>query len=214
MYRLYWSEGTACLAPQAVLEEGGLAHELVVVDTTRGEHRRPEFLAVNPAGKVPALVLPDGEILTESAAISLYLAEKHGLEEIVPAAADRGRGRFLRWLFYLTVTLQETYKPFYYPERWSDGPEDAPRIRARAEERILECWQPVEAHLAANGPYVLGDRYSLADIYITMIASWHETPEALTARFPAVAACIGLVSARPAIARCLAQQETVSVGRV
>ncbi|WP_223475470.1 glutathione S-transferase family protein [Oricola indica] len=214
MYRLYWAEGTASFAPQAVLEEAGLAYELVRIDTTKGEHGKPDYLAINPAGRVPALELPDGAILTESAAISLYLAERHGLEEIAPAVMDPDRGTFLRWLFYLAVTLQEAYKPFYYPERWSADPGDRPRIRARAAERIIECWQPVEAHLAANGPYHLGERFSLADIFVLMNSTWHVTPEQLVERFPAVGRCIALASKRPVIARCLAQQKRVSVGRL
>ncbi len=212
MYKLFWAEGTASFAPHAVLEEAGVAYELAVVDFAAGEQRSPAYLAVNPLGKVPALVLPDGGVLTEAAAICLFLGERLQLTHLVPALDDPLRGRFLQDLFYLSTTLQEAYKRVYYPRRFSSDPADAPRIQARAREALMECWQAVERHLAAEGPFHLGDRFSLLDLYTTMLATWFTPQDELFGACPGVAACHREVAQRPAVARCLSRQRQVSVG--
>ncbi len=85
MYRLYWAAGTGAIAPEVMLEAAGTAFERIVVDLAAGEHRRADYLAVNPVGEVPALVLPDGTVVTESAAIVLLLGERRN--------RPRARGR-------------------------------------------------------------------------------------------------------------------------
>ncbi len=206
MYRLYFCAGTAAFGPQAVLEEAGLPHELVILDTAAGAQRRPDYLAINPLGNVPALITPEGEVLYETAAVMLYLADRHGLEDLAPPVGHALRGLFYRSLFYLSNTLQTDYKRDYYPERFSTDAADAPRIKTKARETLAESWRLVEAQLAAAGPYHLGERFSLADIYLVMLATWSEPIEELLSACPAVARCFELVAARPAVRRCLEQQ--------
>ena len=214
MYKLYWTEGTASFAPQAILEEGGLDYELVKIDTVRGEHRSSAYLAINPAGKVPSLILPDGEVMYEAAAICLHLAEHHNLDDLAPHAGHALRGQFLRSLFYLSCTVQEAYKQFYYPERYSTRPEDAVNIRAKSLDTLLEVWHPVDLHLAANGPYHLGERFSLVDIYMVMLLTWHPDTQGLLSVFPGVNKCYNLVCPKPAVSKCLGMQQRLSVGRI
>ena len=123
------------------------------------------------------------------------------------------RGLFLRSLLYLTNTVQNDYKRYYYPERFSTDPADAPRIKAKALEALVDSWRPVDAHLAAHGPYHLGARFSLADIYLVMLATWFEPMAALFERFPAVRRCYDEASRRPAVRKCLAQQGDISVAQ-
>lgn len=209
MYKLYWAEGTASFAPHAVLEEAGVPYELAVVDLAAGEQRSPAYLAVNPRGKVPALLLPEGGVLSEAAAICLYLAERLELSELVPAPDDPLRGRFLESLFYLSTTLQEAYKRVYYPKRFSSDPADA---EARGREALMDCWRAVEAHLAAGGPFHLGARFSLLDLYTTMLATWFVPQDELFRACPAVAGCYRRTAERPAVAHCLSRQRRVSRG--
>ncbi len=214
MYILYWSEGTASFAPHVVLEEANLDYELINIDIASGENRTLEYLAINPLGKVPSLVLPDGQILYEAAAIILFLAEHHELGDLAPPVEHELRGLFLRSLFYLSNTVQDTYKRFYYPERFSTDPLDAPKIKAKSIEALLDCWKPVDAHLAANGPYHLGERFSLVDIYMVMLVTWFLPMEQLLETFPAIKGCYGIVSQRPAIESCLARQKHIGVGKL
>mgnify|MGYP002633000473 CR=1 FL=1 len=196
-YVLYGCPESATFGPQAVLEDAGLAYTLETVDIASGDSHTPEYLAISPPGYVPALKLEDGSVMYEAAAIMLYLADHHGLKDLAPGFNEPGRARFLRSLFYLTNTVQEAYKHYYYPERFTTEAAEAPHIKARSLELLLERWQVVEDDLSASGPWVLGDRYSLADIYVVMLASWHPDPEMLYERFPAIRRCRELVAARP-----------------
>ena len=214
MYKLFWAKGTASFGAQAVLEEGGLEYELIRVDITSGEHIRPEYLAINPLGKVPALILPDGQHMYEVAAIMLYLAEHHKMDKLAPGFDDPLRGLFYRSLFHLTNTVQTNYKRFYYPERFSTDPADAPRIKAKAVEDLIADWRPVDDHLAQGGPYHLGQQFSLVDIYLVMLATWFRPMDELLQTFPAVRRCYELVAQRAAIAKCLQQQPDLSLGKI
>jgi len=214
MYTLYWSEGTASFGPQAVLEEAGLKYQLIKIDTTSGEHNKPEYLAINPLGKVPALVLPDGQSLYEAAAIMLYLADHHHVDDLAPPVDDPLRGLFYRSLFYLSNTVQTDYKRFYYPERFSTDAADAQRIKEKSVATLIADWRPVNDHLAAKGPYHLGQRFSLVDIYLLMLATWFAPIGDVLKTFPAVRRCYQRVRQRPAVERCLQQQRHLSLGKV
>lgn len=203
MYKLYWAPATAALAPHAVLEELGAAYELVAVDLRGGEHRTPAYLAFNPGGYVPTLVTGEGQVLTESAAIVLALCDRHPEAGLLPVPGDPDRARLYRWLFYLTNTVQGTYKYYYYPARYSTEPADAPRIKAKARGDLIARWRPVDEYLAKEGPYLLGERYSAGDIYLAMLATWFEPKQELFASFAGIKRCFDLVAERPAVRRVL-----------
>ncbi len=203
MHMLYWAPGTAAFAPQAVMEEIGLEYALRPVDLAAGEHRSPEYLAMNPAGYVPTLVADDGQILYESAAIVLYLCDQHPQAALAPAPGEAARGRFYRCLFYLTNTVQEAYKRHYYPQRYSTDEGDAPRIKAQADRHLRERWAVVDRTLAEAGPYHLGDRYSAADLYMVMLATWYEPPRALLEEFANVRRCYERVAEQSAVRRVM-----------
>jgi len=201
MYKLYWAPDTAALAPQAVLEEAGLPHSLELVDLRKDEQFAESYLKINPAGYVPSLVGEDGEVLHESAAIVLALCYRHGLTDLAPASDAPESGLFFRSLFFLTNSIQNIYKCYYYPERYSTDAEDAPKIKAKAREKLLERWRLVDAHLRDHGPFHLGERYSACDLYMVMLATWFEPPEVLFRECPAVAHCYDLAMQRPALAK-------------
>lgn len=203
MYKLYWCRGTAALAPQLVLELAGLPYETITVETRAGAHRRPAYLAVDPKGFIPALRTPDGQILTESAAICLYLCERHGLS-LAPAPGTVARGSFLRLLVFLTNTLQTACKPCHHPERFALDPADAPRLRERAVERLDEQWRVVEDHLfSGSSPFLQGGDMTVADIYLTMLITWHPQPQARIEAPPHVARCFAAVTAQRTVARIM-----------
>lgn len=204
MYRLYWAPGSAAMAPHAVLEEIGAPYELWPVDLE--VPRSPDYFKLNPNGKVPTLVAKDGQVIYESAAICLYLADRHPEAGLAPALDDPLRGLYYQWMAHLTNTLQATYLLYYYPERQTMNPAHAPEIRARAADELLLIWDRINQTLAA-GPYLLGTRFSVCDLYLQMLASWQEAAPQLYARCHNVKRCLDLVAARPAVRRMLARHD-------
>ena len=198
MYKLYGGTFTRALAPQMVLEEADLPYELHVVDMAAKEHRSAEFLSLNPAGFVPALVTPEGDVLHEAAAIMLYLTDRHGLDELAPPASDPQRGVFLSKLFYFTNDVQPPFKRFFYAYRYALRKADVADVTAQSREMVCERWQVLEDWLSANGPYHLGDRFTFADLHVAMwMAYGFEEPGDLADQFPASRRLFELVLDRP-----------------
>lgn len=193
------------MAVQGVLEELGLPYQAKLVDMSKDEHKQAPYLTVNPAGKIPALQLEDGSAVTESAALCLFLTDRHPKAEIAPEANDPGRAAFLQWLFYLTNTLQPALLRFYYPERHTAAAGDIENVKRQGETDVAACWADIDKHLAQHGPYLLGERYSVADIFCFMLSTWQESCPKLYERFFQVKNQADLVSARPAIQRMLKQ---------
>lgn len=198
MYILYGGNVTRALGPQMVLEEGGLPYELREIDIAAGEHRGEAFLELNPAGYVPALVTPEGDVLHEAAAIMLHLADRHGLTGLAPAADDRRRGVFLSKLFYFTNDVQPSLKRAYYPRRYAPRDADAGVVAAKSEAMALERWRVLDDWLADNGPFHLGERFSLLDLHMAMWACYgFREPGDLLDDMPACRRLFDLCRARP-----------------
>lgn len=199
MYILYGGPLTRGWITEAVLAEGDIPYELRVVDIVAGGHRTPEFLAVNPAGLVPVLITPEGETLTETPAINLWLAERHGLDRIAPRADEPERGAFLGGLFFLTSELEPALKRYFYAHRLVLRPEDLRAVRAQALTTALDLLGLIEARLAAGGPYHLGARFSLVDLTLAYWTTFLDRPGMLDA-LPATRRCVEQVRARPGLA--------------
>jgi glutathione S-transferase len=200
MYKLYWARESGAMAPQALLEEIGAEYEKIVIDLERKEHRSGDFLTVNPMGQVPALVLPDGTLMTETAAMLVQIADRHPGAKLAPPAGSAERARFSRWLFFLASNVYPTYLRVYYSERCSTDPGAAEGIKARAEADLDSQFEILDAALDP-GPYLLGEGFSAVDIMLWMLIQWHPDPERLFERAPRVEQLAELVQARPAIAR-------------
>ena len=199
-YVLYGGGVTRGLGPQMVMEEGGIPYRLSVVDELGGEHRSPAYRTLNPAGLIPTLIAPDGQILHEAPAIMLYLAERHRLDALLPGPDDPARGTFLVRFFFQTNDIVPAMSRFFRPERFSTEASHTDAIRQRAFDEACEKWSVLEGYLAAEGPYNLGDRFSLADLHMALWTAYglRETDD-VTSRFPAVRRCFELTAARPKI---------------
>lgn len=197
-YVLYGGRHTRSPLVEQVLAECGAPYETREIDMARQEHRDPAYLAINPAGWIPALVTPEGETLTETPAINLRLAERHGATHLAPAPDDPERGLFLCRLFYLTGMLEPALKRYWYPHRYADGAADAPAVEAKAQEEAVGCFAFLDGRLAERGPFHLGPRFSLVDL---MTAYWSESFEdpATLREFDALRRCRERVYERPAL---------------
>jgi len=201
MYKLYYSPGAASVAPQAVLEEAGVSYQLELVDTAQGQHQTAAYLKLNPTGKVPALGLDSGDTISESAGLCIYLADRHPQAGLAPTINDPKRGAFLQWLMYLTNTLQPADLRYYYAERYTANVSEAAGVKQQAMAEVAACWTRIDMHLAEHGPYLLGDRFSAADIFCWMLSTWQDCCPNLYVRYPHVKKLADLVAGRPAIQR-------------
>jgi glutathione S-transferase len=199
-YTLYWSADSGAFSVQAVLEELGVPYRREIVDTSRGEHRQPEYLALNPMAQVPTLRLPDGTLIAESAAMIVHLCDTHREPELLPGLGKSARATAYRWLFWLATGLYESDLRYYYPDRYTAEPGCAEAVRAAALARMDRLLALAESQLG-DGPYVLGAHFSAIDVYLFMLATWHPSRLEILARYPVLAAMMRLVRRRPAVAR-------------
>lgn len=200
MHTLYWSPDTGAFVVQAVLEELGLPYRRIPVDRARGEHQTPAFLALNPMGQVPVLRLPDGTVMTETAAMVLQLCDGRPEPGLLPAPGTAARAAAYRWLLWLATGLYETDLRYYYPARYTSDPAGAEGVRTAALARMDRLLAQAESQLAA-GPYLLGERYSAVDPYLLMLTLWHPAGRDLHVRHPGLGAHAARLRARPALAR-------------
>ncbi len=204
MPTLYYLPGSAAMAPHAALEEAGVSYELALVERDHGRSR-PDYLAVNPLGRVPAYV--DGDlVLWESAAIVLHLAEAYPDAELLPAPGSAERAVAVRWLVYLTNTVQAAFMDFGHPNRLVG--DDSPAlgaVREGARARLDQAFDHIDASLG-EGPYLLGPTFSAADLYLFMVTRWcRRLPRKAWTR-PNVGPHYALLSERPSVKRMLERQ--------
>jgi glutathione S-transferase/GST-like protein len=200
MYKLYWAKDSGAMAPQALLEEIGAAYDKIVIDFEKGEHRNEEFLSVNPMGQIPALVLPDGTLMTETAATLVQIADRHPEAGLAPPPGSAERARFLRWIFFLASNVYPTILRIYYSERYSTDASAAEGIRAAAEGELDEQFGILDGAIEP-GPFLLGEVFSAADIFLWMLIRWHPAPESLFEKAPRLERLAERVQVRPAVAR-------------
>lgn len=195
MYTLYYSPGTASMVVHLALLELGLPHELRLVDLDAKAQKSPEYLRLNPNGVVPTLIV-DGAPVYECAALLLLLGERHADKGLAPQPGDAKRNIYLQWVLHLANTLQPAYRQWFYPIDF--GPADqSDAMREFSRRRIETVWDRLEAHLSAHGPYMLGENFSLLDLYATMLMRWSRNMPKPADRWPAVAALAARIKARP-----------------
>lgn len=194
-YRLYGRRGAGSLAPQMLLEEIGAPYELFWFSKTPADLEA--LRRINPAGKIPSLVLPDGTAVAESAAILIHLTNAHPQAGLAPSAGSTAHARFLQWMVFLSANLYEAALRYYYSERYSTaGAAGAPAIKAQAVADYGAHLERVHRELS---PYVLGEQFSAADPYLHMLAGWYpEGVQPLAVRLPKLGQHAELLRRRPA----------------
>ena len=202
---LYYTPGTCALAVRIALHEAEADHTLVRVDFAAAQQRTPEYLAVNPKGRVPALVTEHG-ILTETPALLAYVAQSFPDARLAPADAY-GFARMQELHSYLASTVHVAHAHRPRASRWADEPEAIAAIQRKVPQNMTECFDFIERHYFAgkdDGPWVMGAQYTVADGYLFTIGTWLEGDGVDIARFPKVFAHAQRVRERPAVQRALA----------
>lgn len=186
MYTIYTSPGTGAFAAEAMLEAGNAPWKRAIIDTKNGEHSSAGYLAINPAGQLPALILPDGQLMTESAAICLFLGDAHRDTGLAPQPGDAGRAGYLRWMVYLSATVYEADLRCYYSDRYTSDADGADAVKSCAIEQMNTAFAIIDEHLSRH-EWLADKTMSAADIYMAMLASWHPDTTALKQACPRVA---------------------------
>jgi len=200
-YTIFGDKGSGAFSAEAVLAEAGAPYEFHLVSLEKNEQRKPEFLAINPSGKIPALRLPEGDVITESSAILLTIADHFPNARLLPPQAGSARAQAYRWLAFMASEIYPMVEVTDYPERFATAGEQAEALRQKARERIRERLVIVERFVA--GPWFLPSGFSILDIYASMFARWRGNigREWLAeGHIAKIAALSANVAARPAIA--------------
>ena len=161
-------EGWGSTIVEAALAMAGVDYGIEAVDP-RGKGR-DRLLALNPLGQLPTLILPDGRVMTESAAIVLHLSELNPEADLAPPAGDPTRPDFLRWLVFLVAAIYPTFAVGDVPQRWIAGESNQKALTKGAIEQRCRNWLMVEQ--AAKAPWFLGERFSALDIYLGAMTRW------------------------------------------
>jgi glutathione S-transferase len=205
-FTLYGRPGSGSLAVQVALEEIGLPYQQVWVSREPVEVAR--FKDVNPTGKVPALTLPDGSTMFESAAILTHLALSNPDARLAPQAGTTRHAMFLQWMVFLSANLYEAVLRIYYPMRYtSRGEADSAVVRDQGVADFTTHVSLIARHL---NPFVLGAEYSIADVYLYMLVSWHPERDQLLARLPALGQHFSKLLARPAVTKVEAEHAALA----
>ena len=208
MLHLHYYPGNASLTPHMLLEELGVQYELDLVDRTKGAHKSPEYLKLNPNGLIPVLVDAD-LVLYETAAICLHLVDVHPKAGLAPALGTPERAHFYKRLIWLTNTLQAMLIHYFYPERLVDdgNAEGAAQVRTHAEAKIGTMLDQLDAELARHGqPSLLGANYSAVDPYALMLCRWTRGLKRPARALPHLAPYLQRVLERPAVQRAFEQE--------
>jgi glutathione S-transferase len=195
MYTLYYAPATASMVVHLALLEIGAPHRLERVDLDAKAQRDASYLALNPSGVVPTLVI-DGTPYTESAALLMILADRHPDSRLAPRPGTTQRALWYQWISYLSNPLAATFRRWFYPGDLG-ADEHPPAVRAALQREIEVAWDRLDAHLARHGPYLLGHDFSGADLMLTMLMRWSRKMPRPATDWPALAALAGRVRARP-----------------
>jgi len=205
MLKLYYSPGSAALAPHIVLEEIGTGYEPVRIDFGAGQQRSPEYLKINPKGRVPSLVTDRG-ILTEVPAILAYLAQTNPQAGLAPLDDPFAFAKAQAFNCYICATVHVAHAHGPRGSRWADDPAAQEAMKRKVPETMGQAFALIEDSMLA-GPWVLGEAYSICDAYLFTASRWLERDGVDLAPLPRVLDHRARMRERPAARNVLKLHE-------
>ena len=209
MLKLFYALNTCALASHITLEEAQAQYEAVRLDFSKNDQNKPEYLAINPKARVPALVTDRG-ILTETPAILAYLAQVYPQARLAPLTDPFAFARVQAFNSYLCSTVHVAHAHGRRGKRWADDPTALEDMRRKVPETVGACFELIEREMFA-GPWVMGNEYTICDPYLFTVAGWLEADQVDIARFPKIQDHRKRMAERPAVKKTLAVID--SVGR-
>jgi glutathione S-transferase len=195
-YILYGDRRSGAFSVECALAEAGAPYEFKLVSLEKNEQKSPDFLKINPSGKMPALRMPGGEIVTESAGLLMAIADLFPEAGLLPPPKSAARADCYRWIAYMASEIYPMVEIVDYPERFAP---DAPAaLKEKAVERIRERILIVEKAVAE--PWLLESGFSIADIYAVMFSRWSIGKEWRRQNLPRIRALAHRLSERRKIA--------------
>jgi glutathione S-transferase len=194
--KLYYSPGACSLSPHIVLREADLPFELLKKDLhSQTLEDGSDFRVINPKGYVPALILDDGQILTEGPAIVQYLADRVPGKKLAPPAGTMERVRLQEWLNYITSELHKTFSPLFNKKASEDWKAAARELLDRRIDYVAKALE--------SRSYLMGDTFTVADCYLFTVLNWAAWVKIDLSRWPSVTEYLKRVAARPAVQAAL-----------
>ncbi len=178
MFTLYWEHMAGSIVVQATLEELDADYRMQYVDMGAKEHLTPEFLKINPAGRIPVLGLPNGTTIGETGAIVTLLGEMHATNSVTPQPGDPDRGAFLFWLNVMTTAGYLTASRVGHPERFARDPSAIDQVKEQADRDYEAFFSSMDKAIAGN-VFFLERGLTALDFYIAMLSEWVSEREAL-----------------------------------
>lgn len=168
-YTLYYASGATSMPVHWLLIELGVDYTLEKIDLSKDEQHSPQYLAINPAGKVPTLLI-DGTPCYESIALLIGLTDRYPEAKLAPLPTDKGRMPWLALMLYLATTVQPALGQWIYAERHL--PDQVERLRAMAQAQLDTAWQRLDNQLSDGRPYLMGEQFTAVDMFAMTIMRW------------------------------------------
>jgi len=205
MWTLYYAPISCALASHIALEQAGATYEAVKVDFVNSAQRSPEYLRVNPKGRVPALVTERG-ILTETPAILAFIAQSFPAAKLAPLDDPYAFAQVQAFNSYLCSTVHVAHAHRMRGHRWVDDPAAIVAMQEKVPQTVGDCFALIENEMF-RGPWVMGNDYSISDIYLFTLALWMEADSVDPSRFPKVKDHRDRMREIPSIRAVLAAEE-------
>jgi GST-like protein len=205
MYIVHGAKGAGSVMVEAALTLLDLEYEVVEAALVGDRPGDEQLAAVNPMRQVPALILPSGEVMTESAAILIWLADAHPEARLAPTMAELTRPAFLRWMAYVASAIYALYWVRDEPLRVAPDAETGAVVKARLGARITDCWRMMDTQIDP-GRYLLGDDLGVLDLYVTVVSRWAQGRKRFYEAAPKMSAVVRRVDAEPRLAPLWAER--------
>jgi glutathione S-transferase len=205
VFTLYYALNTCALASHIALKDAGAAHNLQRVDFGRTQQQSPDYVAINPKARVPALVTPHGT-LTETPAILAFIAQTYPAAQLAPPEDPFGFAEMQAFNSYLCSTVHVAHAHRMRGSRWADDPASFADMKRKVPQSVSACYALIESRML-KGPWVMGDRYTVADPYLFTLAQWLEDDGVEPGRIPRVMDHRTRMLERPNVKQAIAEEQ-------
>ena len=206
MLTLYAATGTGSVAPQALLAQLDVEHQIQWIDYDNEEHHADDYLKINPRGQLPALQLEDGTIVTESLAIVLLIAERYG-SGFMPATGSGEHALTYRWMAFAATNLYEGLLRILYPHTYTTGPDLEP-VKESADIYLHNAFSILEQEVG-DGDCLVGNTAGVVDIYVAMLMTWYPEPENLRETYPGLSRVFDSALKLPSVKTVFQENELI-----